>query len=135
MSIWKTRKLSGGGLRALPLVAVSALSLSAALAQSNRWEKLLTNGTPVIAHLDQCSGSIGTLACGSKYEVVYLNPTCERVTGYHVRQRKVITFQGYCNGRPGAGTISLWGAKFTFKPDGSLYSNQTNTLVGTLKRR
>jgi hypothetical protein len=128
-------------LSALVLVGVStATHVSAQSAQGTDWRARLLKGEGVVVNLKDCSGNIGTLKCGTKYHLDYTldpNRICERVTGHHPKGPS-FTFSGHCNSNPRALTISLFGAKFTYTPEGEVYSvgggaGESGTKVGVLE--
>ncbi|WP_144375271.1 hypothetical protein [Thiolapillus brandeum] len=121
------------------VVGVASFS-SLVYSGSTDWKARLINGDVVVVNLKDCSGNIGTLKCGTKYRLDYsgdANRRCERVTGHHPKGSNY-TFSGYCNSNPKGQTISLFGAKFTYTPEGDVYSigggaGDSGTKVGKLE--
>ena len=134
---------SEASMKTIKMYALALVGLAIAgqtLAQSTDWRARLLAGDVVVVNLDGCSGSIGTLKCATKYRLDYSgdpNRICERVTGYHPKGANY-TFGGYCNSNPKGYSLSLFGAQFTFTPEGEVYSiggkaGKPGAKVGTLE--
>lgn len=111
--------------------AMSSSSTSAN--EDSEYKRAFIDGQTVIATLDVCSGSIGTIACGRDYKIKFVKRDeqwCDTATGWQNQQQEVISHET-CGSDPTTNGFGLFGAFFSYNSKGEVF--HIDKLVGHLK--
>ena len=101
------------------------------------FKQKLTHGEELVATMDACSETIGSIQCGRDYTIRYWkedNLWCHTLTGPQAGIDVTLTVARDCVGNPRENVISIFGALFSFNRRGEIYYSGSGrpVLVGHL---